>query len=180
MKTLIVLLRGINVGGHKRLKMAQLKSICDSVGLANVETYLQSGNVVCDTSDAPAHVATRVEEALRDSAALDVRVIVRTPADLSRAIEQNPFGDAARTDPNRVLVTFLERRPAAQAAAAFLERHSGPELVDLRGSELYIRYPNGAGTSKLTHNVIERALGVTGTARNWNTVSALFDLAARR
>ena len=178
--TLIVLIRGINVGGHKKLKMADLKSVCESVGLTNVATYLQSGNVVCESKERPATVAARVAAALRETLALDVGVIVRTTADLARVVEANPFADAARTEPNRVMVMFLDKAPASDAAAALLAKHAGPELLDLQGAELHIHYVAGAGSSMLTNVVIERALGVTGTARNWNTVTALLEMAKTR
>lgn len=178
--TLIVLIRGINVGGHTKLKMADLKSVCETVGLTNVATYLKSGNVVCESKERPATVATRVAAALRNTLDLDAGVVVRTPADLARVIDENPFADAARTEPNRVMVTFLDQTPSRDSAAAFLAKHAGPELLELKGAELYIHYTAGAARSKLTNVAIERALGVTGTARNWNTVTALLEMAQTR
>ena len=174
--TLIVLIRGINVGGHKKLRMADLRSVCESVGLTNIATYLQSGNVVCKSDERPVTVAARVAGALRETLALDAGVIVRTAADLARVVEANPFADAARTEPNRVMVMFLDKTPTRDAAAALLAKHAGPERLELHGAELYIHYTAGAGTSKLTNVMIERALAVTGTARNWNTVTALHEM----
>lgn len=162
-------IRGINVGGNNMLPMAALKASCESAGLTDVRTYLQSGNVIFNsTKKDPARL---IVEALD----LDVKVVVRTVDELRKVIAKNPF----RTidNPGLMIVMFLSEAPSKDAEAALRAAHKGPEDIRFAGRELYIYYPKGMGTSKLTNAVIERKLGVTATARNWNTVTKLLELA---
>ncbi len=158
--TYIALIRGINVGGHKKLSMADLKSACESLGYTDVRTLLNSGNVIFTAAKAPN--AADLEKKL----GIDVRVILRTPAELAKAIERNPL----KGEPNRLMLMFLEK-----ASAKKLD-WPGPEQTHLDGRHLYLYYPEGQGTTKLTNVFIERQLGVAGTTRNWNTVTKLLAL----
>ena len=151
----VALLRGINVGGHKQLAMAELRRICESLGFTNVRTLLNSGNVVFE---APRSEAKRLQSKL------EARVILRTPAELERVIARVPFDTG---DPGHLIVMFLESEPRQSLV------WPGPELVHLDGRHLYLYYPNGQGRSKLTNAAIEKQLNVSGTARNWNTVLKL-------
>lgn len=159
MPTFIALIRGINVGGNKKLSMADLESVCESLGYTNVRTLLNSGNVIFDAKSAK---AADIEKALP----IDARVILRTPAELKKAIDRNPL----KGEPNRVMIMFLDRE-----AKNDLD-WDGPEQTHLDGRHVYLYYPNGSGTSKLTNTFIERRLGVAGTTRNLNTVSKLLTL----
>ncbi len=157
--TFIALIRGINVGGNKKLSMADLKSVCESLGYTNVRTLLNSGNVLFDAKSAK---AADIEKALP----IEARVILRTPAELKKAIDRNPL----KGEPNRVMIMFLDG-----AAKSDLD-WDGPEEARVDGRHVYLYYPNGAGTSKLTNTFIERKLGVAGTTRNLNTVTKLLTL----
>ena len=159
MPTFIALIRGINVGGNKKLSMADLKSVCESLGYTDVRTLLNSGNVIFEAKRTN---AAEIEKALP----IDVRVIVRTPAELKKAIERNPL----KGEPNRLMIMFLEREPAGTL------EWPGPEKIHLDGAHVYLYYPDGAGTSKLSNTFIERKLGVAGTTRNLNTVTKLLEL----
>ncbi len=163
MTTHAAFIRGINVGGNKQIRMSDLKSACESAGLANVRTLLQSGNVVfeCARRD-PAKI---IEKAL---AHLDVRVLTRTADELCDLIARNPF-DSDR-NPSQLIVFFLEKPPAKEALAALRAAIQGPEELHASGRELFVYYPAGMGKSKLTNAVVERKLGMAATARNWNTV----------
>jgi uncharacterized protein (DUF1697 family) len=152
-----------------------LKRVCEDAGFANARTYLQSGNVVFDSDD-PSHAAKKLRDALKKAAKLDVGVIVRTPKELRGVIAQNPFGDAAEKDPGRLLVVFLEDKPAATAKEA-LDKLRVNEETHFRGRELYAYFPDGAGRSKLAAAFTEKKLGTMCTARNWNTVTALLAMA---
>ena len=158
MATHVALLRGINVGGHRIVSMAELRAGFARAGLKDVETLSVSGNVVFT-----AEKTSGLEERLSKLAGTDV--IVRTRAEWLKIVDANPFPDEAKSDPSRLLVMFLDRRPDA---APF--EWPGPETMKASGRELYIYYPTGAGRSKLTGTLIEKKLALRGTARNWNTV----------
>ena len=176
----ISLLRGINVGGNKIIRMADLKALYESLGLTGVQTHLQSGNVVfaADTTDHAA-LASSLEGAIEQRYAFDVRVILRTLDELREVIARQPFAAEQIAQPAKVAVVFLRDAPAADTAAALLNVYSGPEEMRLAGRELYVFYTQGMGRSKLTHAIIEKKLNVTGTARNWNTTTALLDMAQK-
>jgi len=154
------------------LPMAELKTACEAAGLTDVRTFLQSGNVIFrSTRKDPAPL---IQKALD----LDVKVIVRTMDELRDVIARNPF-DADR-NPSLLIVMFLSDAPSKAAQSALLAAHAGPEEIHFSGRELFLYYPNGAGRSKLTNALIERKLGVSGTARNWNTVTKLLTLSSSR
>jgi uncharacterized protein (DUF1697 family) len=154
-------IRGINVGGHSRLSMAELRAACESLGLKNVRTYLQSGNVVFDGTAANAN---KLEKAI------GYRVMLRTPEELRAVVEAHPFRDEAKRDPARTVVFFLADTPSSEIT------WPGPEKAARIGRELYAFYPNGMGKSKLTGTFIEKKLGVAATARNHNTVAAMLEM----
>ncbi len=163
-------LRGINVGGHNMLRMADLRTLCTSLGYADVRTVLQSGNVIFRAKRA---TAKQLEEAT------GVRVILRTENELRAVVADNPF-ETIR-NPSLLLVIFLDKPASPDAAARLRAIYKGPEIFHVNGREMYVDYVyvdyvNGAGRSKLTNALIERTLGVAGTARNWNTVTRLLEL----
>jgi uncharacterized protein (DUF1697 family) len=178
MPAFVSLLRGINVGGNKQIRMEQLRSCYEALGLAGVKTHLQSGNVVFQGGKGEAaRLAARLEGAIEKSFAFRPSVVVRTSAELRKVITRNPFPDRAESDPSHLLVMFLAENPGKPAEARLAETNAGPEEFRLSGRELYIYYPNGIGRSKLTNALIEKRLGTVGTARNWNTVTKLLELA---
>lgn len=175
MQTFIALIRGINVGGHKKVKMAELKTACEGLGLHEVRTLLQSGNVIFRTARAGrAKLAAEIEGVL----GVEARVILRSAEELRDAIAANPMKEEAQRGPSHFVVVFLSERPTEAAMKALRDAYAGPESMQLHGAEIYIHYGEGMGTSKLTNVLIERKLGVTGTARNWNTVTKLAAMAA--
>jgi uncharacterized protein (DUF1697 family) len=175
----VALVRGINVGG-KTLKMATLTSICESLGLEDVKTYLQSGNVMFRSRSGSASLAKKIEDAIRKDVKMEVRVMVRTHDELQRAIDANPFTEECKADPSHTIIVFLDREPSKDAIAALRDAYKGPEPMHFHGRELYIFYGGGMGKSKLTPALYEKKLGVSGTARNWNTVTKLAELLSGR
>ena len=172
------LLRGINVGGNKIIKMDVLKQLCESLGLSGAQTLLQSGNVVFQSTEKDREkLARRIERGIEKKFGFEARVVVRSSGDLQRVIQKNPFGVGKSRNPSLLHVMFLDAKPQAQAFADLRSFYKGPEEMHLVGEELYIYYCNGAGKSKLTNDLIQRKLQVTGTARNWNTVEKLLKLA---
>lgn len=173
----VALLRGVNVGG-KSVKMADLKTLCDSMRWSGVRTYLQSGNVVFTSDERDrARLARRMEEKIEKDLGVETTIIIRSATDLSRTLRSNSFKAAAAQEPSRLVIAFLTGKPTARAFKNLLATYVGPEQLDLKGDDLFIYYPNGQGTSKLTLTLLEKRLDVRGTARNWNTVSALCELA---
>lgn len=174
MQTFIALIRGINVGGKKLVKMAELKVRCEAMGLGDVRTHLQSGNVVFRTANKDrAKLAKSIEGAL----GVEAKVMLRSAEELRKVIDANPMSAEAQRDPSGFVVVFLDTKPSAAAMQSLRDAYAGPETMELKGAELYVHYGEGMGRSKLTNVLIERKLGVAGTARNWNTVTALADLA---
>ncbi|HEX8223590.1 MAG TPA: DUF1697 domain-containing protein [Allosphingosinicella sp.] len=173
----IALLRAVNVGGRK-LPMAELRALCvGELGWKEVETYIQSGNVVFAAPGKAEALEKKLEEAIKDRFGLDVPVMVRTATQWAACAAANPFPDAARDEPNRLqlLVPKLPLKP--DAAERLTERAQAGEKVEAAGGALWLHYPQGVGTSKLTPALIDKACGSPATGRNWRTVVKLKDMA---
>jgi len=179
MSVAISLLRGINVGGHRTIRMEALRSIHESLGLVDVQTYVQSGNVVFRTKLRNlAPLARCVEDAIERSHGFRPGVVMRTAAELRDAVARNPFAGRTGIDPRRLLVMFLANAPAKEARAKLLALPSGPEEFRLHEREIYVYFPNGMARPKLSPAIIEKTLTTPGTGRNWNTVTKLLEMAA--
>lgn len=173
MPAYVSFLRGINVGGRNMVAMAKLKALHESLGFENVRTHLQSGNVAFTTKKSdPAALAKRIAAELGE-----IVVVVRSTADLRTTVKNNPFPDEAAANPSGMVVLFLTDVPSAAAKKSLLEVNVGPELKAFAGRDLYVNYGPGMGRSKLTNTLIEKKLGVRGTARNWNTVTRMLEIA---
>ena len=177
MPVLISMLRGVNLGAHNRIRMEALRAMYQSLKLEDPCTYVQSGNVVFRTKEKnTAKLATKIQDAIEKTFHCRPEVILRTSDELRRAIARTPFNKRQHLDPGKILVTFLAGVPPDPQAA--LDRlKSYPEELHLIGRELHIYFPNGVGKSKLPWSSIERLLKVTGTARNWNSVQAILQIA---
>jgi uncharacterized protein (DUF1697 family) len=172
------LLRGVNVGGRNTVAMGALKQLCASLGLAQATTVLQSGNVVFRAAGAyPRPIERKIRDALLRELHVECEVQIRTASELRKIIEANPLAGPARKDPSHLVVVFLSGAPEKEAAGALVREYSGPEEIRFADRELYIHYGEGIGRSKLTASVLERHLGVSCTARNWNTVGKLLEVA---
>lgn len=163
-------LRGINVGGHRPVAMGDLRAVFSGLGLGNVRTLLQSGNVVFTTSDGAARLRPVIEATCAAELGLDATIVLRTEPEMSKVVAGNPFAQAA-TEPAKVHVLFLADEPVAAAVAKLDSHRFAPDEWVLDGRHVYVWYPNGAGRSKLRLD-----LGTPATARNWNTVTKVLDL----
>jgi uncharacterized protein (DUF1697 family) len=163
------LLRGINVGGAKKVPMADLRTLAASLGFSDPKTLLQSGNLVFDAKATAQHVEKKLETAVRDRFGFESKIVVRSAEDWPGIIERNPFAAEASRDPGRLIVLFLREAPPKSAEQALKKAIVGREVSRVIGREAYIYYPDGSGLSKLTVPVIEKSLATTGTGRNWNT-----------
>jgi uncharacterized protein (DUF1697 family) len=174
----VALVRGINVGGRKKLAMSDLREVLGGLGYGDVETYLQSGNALFSTrKTGPDALRRKIEGALVERLGLDVKVLVRTTAELAEVVEGNPFPEGT-SEPRKLHVAFLSAAPDGETVAALDPAPYEPDELRLGERAVYLWYPNGYGRTKLTNDVLERKLGVTATTRNWNTVVALLERAS--
>lgn len=178
MPTYIALLRGINVGGHGKVPMEKLRALCEGLGCEQVKTFIQSGNVVfkaakCD----PGTLSAKIEKKIVAELGFAVTVVTRTADELGKVIEANPFVTESRAEPAKVHVAFLSEAPTAEAVKALKIKTCDSEQARCSGREVYLYYRDGMGRAKMTGAVIERVLGVKATARNWNTVTKLYEMA---
>lgn len=175
MTSYIGLLKGINVGGHRRIAMADLRTALTDAGLDAVRTVLASGNVVFEaTRTDGAALEARLETALTEGLGVTTHFMVRDAAEWSAMIAANPFPDVAEQVPSRLLVLVMKTHVDRPTATAYLEAYEGPERIEIVGREVFIHYPDGQGASALSLTRFGN-----GTARNWNTVVRLATLLGR-
>ena len=174
----VVLLRGINLGPNRRVPMPALREALTKAGFADVETYVQSGNIVLQTDLTSEKLQKRTERVIKKTFELDVPVITRTRDELAQVVKQNPL-DGVATNPKRYQVSFLSA-PLQAAQIEQIEALVAPlERFHAIGRELYAWHPEGVSRSKLWNKLAGTSLGVTATARNWTTVTTLLELADR-
>ena len=170
----IALLRGINVGGHKRVAMSDLRDLLSQLGFMDARSLLQSGNLVFRSN---ARTGVNLERLLEAEAEkrLELRTdfLVRSAEEWKAVVARNPFPDEAERDPAHLLVMFLKDAPDGKNVEALQAAITGPEIVRAVGRQAYIVYPSGIGRSRLTSTLIEKKLATRGTGRNWNTVLKL-------
>ena len=179
-ETYIALLRGINVSGHKIIKMDELRKSFGALGLGDVQTYVQSGNVVFK---APKQSSERLSKKIREKIARDfgfsVSVIIRSSEEVRRAIENNPFLKQRAIDSSKLHVTFLSKAPEKAGLRVLEKLTAKPDQFRYSGTEVYLYCPDGYGRTKLSNNALERVLAVTATTRNWNTVNKLYEMSRK-
>jgi uncharacterized protein (DUF1697 family) len=174
----VALLRAVNLGAHNRIKMETLRTSCESLGCRRVQTLVQSGNAIFEIADRNyPKLAERLERAIEAELSFRPRVITRTLPELRIAIANNPFANRSDIHPSRLLVTFLCADPPEEARQKVLAMNTDPEELHLRGREVYMYFPNGLARPKTSPAMVERALKVAGTGRNWNIVNKLLALA---
>jgi uncharacterized protein (DUF1697 family) len=170
---LVVFLRGINVGGHKRISMADLRSLLAERGYEDVKTYLQSGNAVVTSDRKPAAVEADVSAAIAETLGHDVTVVVRTAEQLAEVVRDDPFADV-RTDPRFHQALFLAGKPDAKAIAGLEDTDFSPERLVVAPGVLHAWCPDGTNDSPLLKALTK--LRTPTTARNWRTVEKLLEL----
>ncbi|HEX8745351.1 MAG TPA: DUF1697 domain-containing protein [Thermoleophilaceae bacterium] len=171
----VALLRGINLGSRNRVSMPELRELLEGHGYGDVETLVQSGNVVLTSRLSPARLERELQRQIADGLGVDTPVIVRTRDELARVVEADPFGSVA-DNPKLYQVTFLAEEPPADVARELAELDVAPERIELIGRELYTWHPDGIQRSKVDRLRTSKRLP-TGTARNWNTVTKLLEMA---
>lgn len=174
----VALIRGINVGGHKAVAMSDLRDLLAGLGFVDARSVLQSGNLVFRCSARTDAGLERLLERETDKRlGLHADFLIRSAKEWSEVIARNPFRKEAERDPSHLVVMFLKAAPNANDVKAVQAAIAGPEIVRADGRHLYIVYPAGIGKSRLTNVLIEKKIGIRGTARNWNTVLKLAVLA---
>ena len=174
----VALLRGINVGGNTKVPMAELRALCGEIGLAEVATYIQSGNLLFSASGSASDEEAKLEQAIESRFAIAVPVMVRAASDWPALVATNPFPEAARDEPNRLMLCLSKEAPYRDAGHALQARARDGEQVRLVGEALWIHYPGGSGTSRLSPSLINSLVGSPVTARNWRTAVKLQQMLA--
>ena len=174
----IVLLRAINIGPHKRMKMEKLRSSCEGLGFAGVKTYIQSGNVILKAPKlSPAILSKKLAEGIVKDFGFSCEVIARSREEMKKIIEGNPFPKERGMDSSKLHVVFLSEPASAAALKKLQELTLAPDRVMIGDKEIYFYFPNGVSGSSLWKHPLDRVLGVAGTMRNWKTVTTLFQMA---
>ena len=178
MPVLISMLRGVNVGGHHKVKMDELRALYESLGFEDVQTYINSGNVLFRTAARDlVRLRQRIEDAIERACGFRPDVILRTPSDLEGVLARNPFAARPGMDPGKLAIHFLAADPSAAALEQVRAIDADPEELHIDGRELYIYFTNGMARPTLSLPKVEKALRTSGTSRNWNTVRKLLEMA---
>lgn len=178
MQTYIALLRGINVGGHNKIIMADLKRLFQSLGYTNVTTYIQSGNVVFQSKEInTSTIEKSIIETIEKEFGYAIKVLVLRKNDLEITFNSNPFiQDANNYDFKKLCATFLEKTPTKEGILKVQKLAAPEEQLFFIEKTVYLYCPNGFGRTKLSNNNIETKLKIAATSRNWNTITKLVEL----
>jgi uncharacterized protein (DUF1697 family) len=175
MSTFLSMLRGINVGGRNQIKMADLKVLYEELDLTNVTTYIQSGNVIFN-SKAEKQLALKIKNKIYERYKFEVPVIIRTPEQLKKVIDGNPFTKETKISADNQYIVFLDKEPDMERINKLKSESYEPEKYLILGKEIYLYCHNGYGKTKLTNNYFENKFSVAATTRNWRTVNELYKI----
>lgn len=177
MKKFIALLRGINVSGQKKIKMSELQLLFEEMGFRDVETYIQSGNVIFSSKEnSREKLESKISSGIKGKIGFDVQVIVRKPEEIEHILKNNPFLKKKK-DADKLYVTFLSKIQSDENIEKMYAIDYSPEEYFIEGKHIYLFVPNGYGKAKLSTNLFENKLKIFGTTRNWKTVTAISELA---
>ncbi len=173
----IALLRGINVGGHNKIPMSDLRSLCAEIGWNNVRSYIQSGNLVFSASAAASSLEADIEQAIERRFGLQITVVVRRVNDWVAYVDSNPFPDVAMKEPNTLMLGLSKATPKSNALKELRARSADGERLEQTGDALWLHLKYGAAKSKISPALLTRLVGSPVTVRNWRTVLKLRELA---
>lgn len=177
MKTYIALLRGINVSGQKKIRMADLKAHLEELGYEGIQTYIQSGNIIFKSrEDNPVQLAHNIQQKLFDKYGFYVPTLVLSPHELLNIISHNPFTSEHGTVTERLYVTFLFSTPRAELSGKLYEQKKHNEHFVHDDKIIFLYYPDGYGKAVMNNNAFEKILQVEATTRNWKTVNKLYEM----
>ncbi len=174
MTVFISMLRGINVSGQKKIKMDELRKLYESLGFENVQSYIQSGNVIFKSALADTKkIVETIEVGIKQEFGYDVIVILRTREELQKIVSNNPFLDK---ELSKVHVVYLSKLSGEYSEEELSKPKDPSEEFQIKEKEIYLYLPKGSGRTKLTNNFFEKKLGVKATTRNWNSTTKILNL----
>ncbi len=173
----IALLRGINVGGHRKILMADLKMMLAEIGFSEVQTYIQSGNVVFSSEEKDTQkLGELIAEAIKKQFDFDVPTMVKTKQEWQKAVDENPFTAENNVDISKLYIAFLDCLPSAEGVIKLAAFDFGNDKFKLVENVVYLKYATKAHESKLSNPMLENKLGVVATSRNWRTTLKMLEL----
>ena len=180
MTVIISMLRGVNVGGHNKIKMEALRALYESLKLRDAQTYVQSGNVIFRTGERDvARLGKRIADGIERKFGFRPDVILRTAAEMRDVVANNPFAKRRGIEPGKLLVSFLASDPAEEGREKVRQMKCDPEELRIARRELYIYFPNGMGRTKLPWAGLDKMLRTPTTGRNWNSVTKMLEMAEK-
>ena len=182
MQTLISFLRGVNITGHNSIKMRDLSALYNDLGYNGAETYIQSGNVIFTENDVEpvSDISLKIEKAIFQRFGFVVPVMIRTLQDMQKLVSVNPFLNENNFDPAKMAVLFLHEECKISQIEKVADISYPPDKFVIKEREIFIYCPNGFGRTKLYTTFFEQKMGVTGTARNWKTISTIIENALNK
>jgi len=178
----ISFLRGVNMTGHNSIKMTDLSELFLKIGLKDAETYIQSGNVVFSEIGEilPSDLTSSIEQAILNRFNYAIPVMIRSRKELADLFTSNPFLEEPGFDPSKMAVIFLHDEPSDNQLRKVEDVDYPPDKFEIIGREIYTYCPNGFGKTKIYTNFFEKKMGVSGTARNWKTITTLLAIAEKK
>lgn len=175
----VAMLRGINVGGQKIVKMEQLRDSFETLGFHHVRTYVQSGNVIFEAPKTSSNILSKnIEGNILSDFGFSVPMVLRTSDEMKKIVGDNPFLKEGGIDRSKLHVTFLSTLPAEAALENLDGLNAAPDRFRIKGREVYLYCPNGYGRTKLSNTALEKLLSIVATTRNWKTVNKLVGMSS--
>lgn len=176
-QTYIALLRGINVSGHKKIKMADLRIALEQLNFTDIVTYIQSGNIVFKSvHNSITELELLIQKQILTDFGFEVPVLIKTPKELKTVFDNNPFEKNKLNDPKLFYVVFLKDKPQQKHIETLKTYDYSPEAYVINEKIIYFYAANGAGNAKMSNNFFENKLKVIATSRNWRTIQKLIEL----
>jgi len=172
------MLRGINVGASRKVPMADLKKLSENMGLLNIQTYIQSGNLVFELAkpETIPILENRLQQAFSETFGFDIPVIIRTAEEIAKSIANNPFWNEKDAEIERLHLTFLKEIPSPELVEKIKQLQFLPDRFEIIGNDVFVYCENGYGRSKISNDFFEKKLKIPATTRNWKTVMKLHEM----
>ncbi len=170
----VAMLRGINVGGQKIIRMENLRASFEALGFRRVRSYVQSGNIIFEAAKASSNgLSKSIAEKILSEFGFSVPLALKSSDEMKKIVGDNPFLNERGIDHSKLHVTFLSEFPPKAALGKLDSLNAFPDQFRIKGREIYLYCPNGYGRTKLSNTAFERLLSVFATTRNWKTVNTL-------
>lgn len=180
MSVYIALLRGINVSGQKKIKMVDLRAHLAELPFENIQTYIQSGNIIFEHLPADHAVLEQmIHDKIQEKYGFDVPVLIKTAEELNHVLTHVPFEEEIESEPKKIYFTFLDEEASPDRIETLAEVNYHPEKYVIEGKNIYFYSPTGYGRAKMSNNFFEKKLKVSATTRNLRTTRILFEMATK-